>query len=513
MRSPGVRGVLIEALTYLLLLFTPFAFGGVELWVVGVVQILSGVLLVAWYWPWGWRDTIRESRWIMQGIPVLLFVSLVALQLVPLPPSVIESLSPGAHELYSRAVPGYAEGRGFSSDEIPAWMLERAGESVPPPDPEADPSALGARLEEAGFTLETSAWRTLSIYPFATRRMLWLLLSLVAVYLVVKGHFTTRERLRRLVGVTVFSGFAVSFVGILQKLTSGGDEMRLLWIREVSAPEVFGPFTYRNHYAGFAVTLLPVALSMSMGALKQRRGGDRDATPRMLLWGFAAITVTTGVVYSLSRAGIISAVVAMIVVAVLVIHQNRRFAEMAVLLGLAAATVAFLVWIGPEPVVERIGTLSEGLGTSTFENRIGTWKRSIGMIADHPVVGSGLGTFRYGFIRYGPPGMTWWTAADNSFVELVCESGFVGGILFISAVLLFAGATARPSRLKHRSDRYLHAGVVSGLVALMLHSTTSSNLQVPAMALLAVVMAAILSNLAEPEPATRSDSSEGTGPS
>ena len=46
--SPVVSGLIVEAGTYLLLLFTPLAFGGVEGWALGVFQILAAVVFVAW---------------------------------------------------------------------------------------------------------------------------------------------------------------------------------------------------------------------------------------------------------------------------------------------------------------------------------------------------------------------------------------------------------------------------------------------------------------------------------
>lgn len=296
--------------------------------------------------------------------------------------------------------------------------------------------------------------------------------------------------------VAVFSGFAISFAGILQKLTtSSGNKGILLWFREVNTPNVFGPFVNRNTYAAFAVILLPVALSMTLSALRQQRRGDPDAGPRILLWGFAAITMITGIFYSLSRMGIIAAVLSMMMVAAVMVYHNRRIGELLMMGGLAAASVAFLVWIGPEGVVERVGTLSHGAEASSLESRLGAWVRSVDMIADHPLAGSGLGTFRYGFMRYAPPGESWWIVADNSFVELVCDAGILGGLLLLAALVLFGAHTGRPSLLKSGTDRYLHAGIAAGLVSLMFSSMSSSNLQMPAVALLAVVMAAALSGL------------------
>ena len=40
----------------------------------------------------------------------LVVLGVVLVQVLPLPPSVVATVSPGAHDLYSRTVPGYADG-------------------------------------------------------------------------------------------------------------------------------------------------------------------------------------------------------------------------------------------------------------------------------------------------------------------------------------------------------------------------------------------------------------------
>src|SRR5437016_10495276 len=53
-------------------------------------------------------------------------------------------------------------------------------------------------------------------------------------------------------------GFVVSLFAILQHLSSNGE---IYWFREVrSGVEPFGPYVNRNHFAGFAELILPLAL-------------------------------------------------------------------------------------------------------------------------------------------------------------------------------------------------------------------------------------------------------------
>lgn len=490
-----MASLVIEAGVYLLLVFTPFAFGGVELWAIGVVQIITGIVFVAWVWqgqqgdPQAREITTRLPRGILAlWIPIGLFLALVLLQVVPLPGSLLERLSPAVHGLYVEAIPGYGEGRALDPSELPSWLLAQMEGRLPGSDDTSwDRAALSPPLDAVENPTRISPRRSLSVNPHATRQMLSLLLCFAALFAVVTTHYRTRRRLVRLVAACVFSGFAVSLVGVIQRV---GTNDKLLFIREVRYREIFGPFVNRNNYAGFAATVLPLAVCMALAALQHRRDGKRDALPHLLLWGFAAVTLTGGIFLSLSRGGILSAAFSMLVVTALVLYRGGRKAEMSILAALVVASLAFLVWIGPEQVVERVGTLSEGPEISSLAHRVGAWERSLEMVADHAAFGSGLGTFRWGFMRYAPPGEAWWMLADNAYVELVCDTGLTGGMIFLVGLGMYLYQVFKRGRLEGAAELHTHTGMLAGLLAALFGSIASSNLQYPANGLMAVIVGA-----------------------
>ena len=116
----SVRAGIIEGGIAFLLLFAPFAFGGVETWAQGVIQIVCGAVFVAWVWRYDDRPPDRSSfripgvrlptlrgMWVVYG----LFVALVVFQLIPLPASWVTSLkrTPGMFD-----IPRYVISRSFS---------------------------------------------------------------------------------------------------------------------------------------------------------------------------------------------------------------------------------------------------------------------------------------------------------------------------------------------------------------------------------------------------------------
>lgn len=502
-KSPAVSVLILETGVYLLLLFTPLAFGGVEDWALGVFQILCALVFVAWAlgegnpfkMPGGsggarsWKPDPRiRILWICIGLGILLVLA----QLVPLPPGMIRILSPATAELYARTLPGYTEGEGFRNEELPAWLLASQMDGIPEEGRELaleGPPSLP--LSEAPYAARFSASRTLSITPSLTWKSLTVLLCLAGVFAAVTGHFRTEKRLGRLLAATLASVALVSFLGMIQKLSWNG---KLLWIREGNYKQSFGPFVNRNNFAALAVTVLPLALCLAFRALADHRRVRREAIPLMILNSFAAVLLAGGIFYSLSRGGMLAAVLAVAIVGVMLFYFGRHTTELVLLGILFLAAGAFVIWIGSEDVVERIETLSKGAETPSMALRFTVWETSLDLIQENWLVGTGLGTFRFAFMRYAPPGRHWWNIAHNDYIEILTGTGLLGGVIALTALVAYFTAVLRPGLFLGRSGRFAFTGMVAGLAALLVHSNVTPNLQVPAIGLLAVVLGGALLN-------------------
>ncbi len=506
--SHSVRAGIIEGGIAFLLLFAPFAFGGVETWAQGVIQIVCGAVFVAWMWRYDERPPDRSSfrvpgvrlptlrgMWVVFG----LFVALVVFQLIPLPAPWIKAISPATHALYSRTLPGYAQGDAIAPATIPAWLTGASGADDLAVAPAAAlaaeriPAALGGDRPASG-----PAHRTLSVYPYQTRQNLALLLCYAGIFVVVVAYFRTRVRLMRLLDTVVAVAFLVSLFGILQKFSSNG---LIFWVRAGPHTDFFGPFVNRNTYAAFAGTVLPVALGLFLAALNAWRRGNQEMLPRLLVHGFAAAILATGVGLSLSRGGMIAVSLSMMMLLAWLLLLGRRGPELGVLGILVVAAGAILLWLRPGEIVERVQTLSQGLTTPTFAVRVVAWKHALVMVGDYLLVGTGLGSFRFAFLGYAPPGKAWWTTAHNEYIEIVCDTGLLGGFLVGAGLVLYIRRVLRPGVLTGRTAPYTFAGLVSGLTGLLIHSAVSSNLQVPANGLLLVILAASLVTLVAREEA------------
>ncbi len=315
--------------------------------------------------------------------------------------------------------------------------------------------------------------------PYNTRLELLLLLAdLIVLFLAVQA-FRTLEDWRGFVWFGMGFGFLVSLFAILQHLTSNG---KLYWFREISYGGIpFGPYVNRNHFAGFAELVLPLALvPLVLGRVR------RERWPIVGL--FAVLPIGT-LFLSASRGGIVSFGAELGVLALVMIL--RRTVGKQLLAGVGVLLVALLLvsWLGVGQILQRLSSVQvlEVSSGKRASMRRDTWR----IFLDHPFVGTGLGTLQ---IVY-PPYETLYDGkivnhTHNDYLEALAETGIAGGL----CCAWFIGVLLAESLKRYRQFNNSFAGVLqlSGLVAcsgFLVHSLVDFNLHIPANALLLFLMA------------------------
>src|SRR5712672_1659128 len=135
-----------------------------------------------------------------------------------------------------------------------------------------------------------------TISPYDTRLDLQLLLTYAILLFLATQLFRTADDWRGFVWFIMSFGFLVAVFGILQHLTFNG---KLYWFREMRSGGLpFGPYVNRNHFAGFAELVLPLALvPLVLGRVRRER------------WpvvGLFAVLPIGALFLSASRGGIVS---------------------------------------------------------------------------------------------------------------------------------------------------------------------------------------------------------------
>jgi len=109
----------------------------------------------------------------------------------------------------------------------------------------------------------------------------------------------------------------------------------------------------------------------------------------------------------------------------------------------------------------------------------------MGLIREYPLTGIGLGDFGIAFQRFQTSWLTFFVDhAHNDYVEFAVETGLVGAAMLFLPILYLLGKMI-VSFLKD-SRRYRPAivlGCIGSTLAILLHSITDFNLQIPSNAL------------------------------
>jgi O-antigen ligase len=245
--------------------------------------------------------------------------------------------------------------------------------------------------------------------------------------------------------------------------------------------QAFGPYVNRNHFAGFAEILIPIALvPLVLGKVRRER---------LFLVSLFAVVPIVALLLSASRAGIISFALQMLILFSLLLV--RRLQSKYMLAGgvLVLCAILAVSWIGVQRVLERFSNY-ESMDVTTGK-RASMRHDTLRIFLDHPVLGTGLGTLQMVFPRYESNyDARVVNHSHNDYVEALAETGLAGGIccLWFLAILIIESVKG----LKDLGGSFGAALNLSGLVGccgILVHSLVDFNLHIPANALLFFVSA------------------------
>jgi len=535
---------LVLAAIALLVLFTPFAFGAVDVWAVALAEIICFSSAILWLAKsnlggGGARltDSTRRELWFL-AVPVVSLLAFILLQLVPLPPAVLGVLSPQAYRLYERSLPGwphrilYAD-PGFENSLaslkppagitiLPTVDEVRNGAAVPfAPKPVGPAVGVGtpAAGQDQAPPIEGGLWRSLSVAPTLTHAGFLKCLAYSALFFVVvfypagAGTRVDEHNFRcTLVLIVLAAGAAVTFVGLTEQAFWNG---KILWFyvpKDWSGPilgvhRASGPFVNPDHFANYLAMILPLAL---VGAIYR---APLKPAPRFtgfqLLCAVVSLMMVAAILVSLSRAGWIEIGLVILTLTWLLRSQQRSsFDELVIRSSHESATL----WLGVAGValltVVAAGLLLVGSGERQqagarvtesassgrdIRGRWELWADSSAIVRDYPLFGAGLGSWPAVFPHYQRPPWSMFFAgeAQNDYVEAGAECGVLGLLLLGWLCWRLGYALARGSHFIHPRHWSLFAALIPAIVTTAFHEVLDFPLQIPANAILFVLLIAI----------------------
>src|ERR1700730_681624 len=336
---------------------------------------------------------------------------------------------------------------------------------------------------------------TASTYP--TRVELQLLMAYIVMLFVMMQAYYRSSHWRGFIWFLMGLSFFVSIFGILQHLTFNG---KLYWFRVMRyGGYPFGPYVSRNHFAGFAEILIPVALvPLVLGKVRRER---------LFLVGLFTLVPIVALLLSASRGGIVSFAVQMLILFSLLLVRRLQSKYMLVGGVLVLCAILAVSWIGVQEVLQRFSTY-QSLDVSMGKRasmRHDTWK----IILDHPALGTGLGTIQMVF----PPYESNYDArivnhSHNDYVEALAETGVAGGICCLWFLgILFVESVKGLKDLGSSFGAALNLSGLVGCCGLLVHSLVDFNLHIPANALLFFVSAHLATTRLQTSPPGTAESS------
>jgi O-antigen ligase/polysaccharide polymerase Wzy-like membrane protein len=399
----------------------------------------------------------------------------VALQIVPLGASTVARISPAADTFL----------RNF---DLSYRLARTQGES---------PAA----------TAPAALTHTLSIEPDKTMLGLALFLGF-AVFLPGMVRLVSARGASPIARSLVVVGMVMALIGIGQATLLINKDGVVTKIYGFWKPQMggnpFGPFVNHNHFAGWTIMVLPLAIGGACAAWERAtrfsRVDARDlawlsnrSAAGVLLMMLAAAVMALALFMTQSRSGMAAFAVAILIFAwVLTSRQATSKGRMLAAVLIAGLFVGATSWAGVGRIANRLSATPGDVVTPG--GRLQTWSDAIYIIRDFAFTGAGLDTFGTAMMVYqSSERYLHYQEAHNDYLQIAAEGGLLVGIPVLVTLAIFVRNVRRRFREapKEGTTYWLRVGAVVGLVSVGLQSLVEFSLQMPGNAVLFVLVAAI----------------------
>lgn len=284
--------------------------------------------------------------------------------------------------------------------------------------------------------------------------------SLMLCYFLAANLLRTGAWIRRVVWALVASVLLVSLLGIGQYVLG---DLGLQYLDLTLFPDlggrVYATLENPNMLAEYLILMLPLLLAVTSNQKRPLRGFG------MLL--IAALDVVC-LVLTWSRGAWLSVGICLLLFFLLMGHRALSY------LTLAALPMAFGVQLLPERIIRRFGSIAS-MTDSSIRYRINLWKGVGDMLSHHWLGGVGVGesAFCAVYTQYALPGIESCVHSHNLGLQLLCELGVAGTLVFAVAIVLLLCCTLSYSLgAGERSGRRIVLGCLCGMLSLLLMGVT-----------------------------------------
>lgn len=314
------------------------------------------------------------------------------------------------------------------------------------------------------------------------------------LFLVIVNNLHRQESAQVIALVLIFLAMVISLYAIYQFAT-GSNRVWLVTRPDAYSHRAGGTFISPNNLGGFLEMILPLALAYTLTS--------RLNAVTKVFTGYAAFAILAGIAVTGSRGSWFSAAGALLVFfVVLLFHRAYRLPALVLLI----VTVGVAVHFAPKQIFleSRFHELEDPAGKLNDDGRFAIWRAAVQLWHEDIWWGIGPGHFDYRFGKYRPEIVQ--ASPDrvhNDYLNTLTDWGMIGtaliamafGLLCVGVFRIWGSVRRLDNTLgDQRSNKLaLVLGASVGLLAILLHSAVDFNMHIPANALLAVTLMALLS--------------------
>src|SRR3989338_388655 len=273
--------------------------------------------------------------------------------------------------------------------------------------------------------------------------------KLFILYFLVVNLVRTRNKFLIMMWGLVVLGAIACLIGIFQHYRGIGVDYGEGVIR------IRGTALDPNDYAMHIVILVPMVFALLFNY--------KNLIIRGLLL-LILILLILNIVFTYSRGGMVAFGLVLGLSIMGFSFQRKKLILPILLLAVGASVLLPMI---PEKYWERAKTISD-FSDPAIQARLDTWKTGLGMIADHPVRGVGLGAFRYEYTMRAYMGSDVKTRASlfshNAYLQIGAELGVPALIIFVLLIVFSWIDLLKAEKLFLKKGALLFAGLSLSLM-------------------------------------------------
>jgi len=362
--------------------------------------------------------------------------------------------------------------------------------------------------EKAKLTSSTLNFPILSFISICILSLIWsnsffvslkelpLFLTGPLLYFIVTNNISDNRQISRILNIVLIVGGLFGIYGILQY--NGIDFA--FWTGNIGRQHVFGLFGNVNFFAEYLIVPLSLSISLFFAV--------RNPTHKILLL-IGILAMGGSLILTFTRGSYLAIGISSLFMFLLyLLSQGKNFIKeykkiFIIILALIILVTFFFVLPTPlnksgtaiEKIKSRI-SISQLTKDTSIKRRIAIWKFTILMIRDHPLLGSGIGTYEYNTLKYQaeffkqeenrslyPHGFA--AKAHNEYLQLWAEMGIVGlGILIWLIISYFSCGLKILRKIKNKYKQGIIIGLMGSVTAVLVDGLFGFPLHLPATVIL-----------------------------